>query len=58
MQPERWVEVADGYDTAYQRGKRPERYPSPTLDSIFRQYAPKEAREEWFKDTRESSSIR
>ncbi len=56
MQPERWVEVADGYDTAYQRGKRPERYPSPTLDSIFRQYAPDEIKAEWFKDTKESSS--
>jgi hypothetical protein len=55
MQPERWVEVADGYDTVYQKGERPERYKSPCLDDIMRG-APKEARDEWFRDTKESSS--
>jgi len=52
---DKWVEVADWYDTVYQKGQRPERYKSPTLDDIMRG-APKEARDEWFKDTKESLS--
>jgi hypothetical protein len=52
---DRHVEVADGYDTVYQRGERPERYTSPTMDDIMRG-APKEARDKWFKDSKGSSS--
>ena len=54
---DKWVEVADGYDTVYQKGELPERYKSPCLDDIMRG-APKEAREAWFKDTKGSSSSR
>ena len=51
MESEKMVIVDDGYDTVYQRGERPERCKSPTLDDIFRRYAPKEVKEMWFKKT-------